>query len=107
MNFGRTRANLLDFHVTLSVPDVIPESPAEPMPVIILAPGDSQSMSFGRFGDWLTKETFGNIHSGRTELRFDARVTYTDIFEVDHEMECGGIFMHKTKTFRIDYNDAN
>lgn len=91
----------------ISVPDVIPESPAEPMPVTILAPSDSQSMAFDRFGDWLSKETFASIYSGKTEMRFDARVRYTDIFEVEHEMECGGIFMHKSKTFRIDYNDAN
>jgi hypothetical protein len=105
-NFGRTRANNINFNVSLTVPDLQPSAPAD-VPVTILAPDDVQSLRFGTFRSWLTKETFDNVSQGLTELRFDAKVAYTDIFDLPHATECGGVFMPKDRTFRIDYNRAS
>jgi hypothetical protein len=105
-NFGRTRGNNLIFYVSLTIPNLPPASP-DPSPVTVLAAGDIVTMPFSVFGEWLTRDSFTDIYSGKIEMRFDAKVTYTDIFDVDHSMECGGIFMHKSNTFRLEYNRAS
>jgi biopolymer transport protein ExbD len=105
-NFGRTRANNLKSSVTLTVPDVEPLSVEAPLDTV-LGPGDTQKVTFGTLAEWLTREKFEGVYQRKIELRFDAKVSYADIFEVTHMMECGGVYVRPNNFFRVDYNRAN
>jgi hypothetical protein len=105
-NFGRTRANNVRISASLTIPELPPSSP-EQMPVTILAPGDIDRLRFNTFGEWLTRQSMQDILDGRLELRFDAKVTYIDIFGLPHTTENGGIYMPRDRVFRLEYGRAD
>lgn len=104
-NFGRTRANNVKASISVSVPDAVPVSPA-PLPLMALAAGSSVNVPFDYFGKWLTKETMQAIIDGDAQLRFDATITYTDVFGLPHTTECGGAWIPSEHVFYMEYNRA-
>lgn len=104
-NFGRTRANNVKASISISVPDAVPISPA-PLPLMVLAAGGSVTVPFDYFEKWLTKETMQTIIDGRAQLRFDATITYTDVFGFPHTTECGGVWIPSDRVFCLEYNRA-
>jgi hypothetical protein len=96
-NFGRTRANNVRCSIRIIIPGV-PES-VPPRKPFILGPGASQSVTFSRFGEILTKETSDLILSGKIDLKFAGTVTYEDIFNESHTVNYQGLLDPLTGNF--------
>ena len=99
-NFGRTRAQNVRFEISLEIPGVPNSIP--PQAPITIGAGETQSLCFPRFAEFLTRETGEGIARGKIPLKFRGSVTYDDVFEDPHTFRCGGTFDHRTGTFRMD-----
>lgn len=99
-NFGPTRANNLRFSILLQIPQ-IPEMQVPALPTSVLGASDSITISFDRFREFLTHQTFLDIANGVTPLTFNGTITYTDVFDLSHTTKCSGTYDPPSNMFRI------
>ena len=97
-NFGRTRGTNVRYEISLSVDGN--HNPTRELEPAVLGPGETQSLRFGQFRDWLNDETFEAIVEGRTALTFKSKVSYDDIFGESHVTENSGTYMPADRVFR-------
>jgi hypothetical protein len=103
-NFGRTRGTNVRYEASLSVDgNHNPLTEAEPA---VLGPGETQSLRFGQFRDWLNEETFKAIVEGRASLTFKSKVTYDDTFGESHVSENSGTYVPDDRVFRQTFTRA-
>ena len=106
-NFGRTRANDVQFGAEIIIPNMRTIKPTDPpIPPMVLGPGQERSISFQKFNEVLTETMFNEICRGQTPLRFVAWATYGDVFGNLYLTRDSGIFDHRTLHFRIEQNIA-
>jgi len=98
-NFGRTRAKDVRCRARLIIPNV-PDYTSE-LPVIVLGPGQEQSISFSPFIDFLTKETFEQIISGKTRMQFEGWAVYEDVFGDSYTTRVAGTYEPRNRVFRV------
>jgi hypothetical protein len=104
-NFGRTRAKAVSFRVRLIIPDV-PDTFGPPLPSVVLAADQEQSISFERFRESLTEATFMDVAEGRITMRFESCLVYKDVFDSTYTTRDVGIFDPHTRTFRMEEQNA-
>jgi len=104
-NWGRTRATDVSFDVRMIIPGVI-DSPAAPLPLMVIGAGQEQSVSFQTFREHLTNNTFEDIAAGRVALQFVSWLVYKDVFGGSYTTRDVGIFNPRTVTFRIEEQNA-
>jgi len=97
-NFGRTRGANVRYEVSLSVDGN--HNPTQEMEPTVLGPGETKSLRFGQFRDWLNEETFKAIVEGRAALTFKSKVSYDDIFGESHVSEHSGTYMPADGVFK-------
>jgi hypothetical protein len=102
-NYGRTRGDRVDITCHMIVPDQT-SSAERSIPSAVLGAGAAQTVSFDKMSCWMKQETFLGICAGETQLRFEAEVTYFDVFGKRHRAKASGIFIPETCGFRMDAN---
>jgi hypothetical protein len=103
-NFGRTRAEDVGFKASLLAPGIVRK--ADQLPRIVLGPSQDQSVQFERFGRLLTMKMFQDILLGKQQLKFEAWVTYKDVFGSGYTSFYTGTFDHRLLGFTVDQQVA-
>jgi hypothetical protein len=106
-NVGRTRAT----HVKISLGVILeglPEEPAQVLPQITMGGGETQQVATERFSDFFDAKTASLVLTTHAiPLRFEARVTYKDVFAESHESRYTGTYDWETRSFHVDSQDSD
>jgi hypothetical protein len=105
-NFGHTRASNVALSLNILI-EGVPDSDSGRIPPITMGAGDEQTVSSGRFTEFLTFETARNVLSGKLPLHFETQALYQDVFGAAHRTFCAGRFEPRTGGFEITRQETN
>jgi len=106
-NFGRTRANSVKFDCTLVFPGM-PDQAAPELPEMVVAAGDTPTVSFDRFIQFMNLETFTKVVRMQIPLHFIAKVSYDDVFGNHHSSYAKGSLKDPVRRlFSVDETRAD
>lgn len=106
-NFGRTRANRVKFDCTLVFAGM-PDQAAPELPEMVVASGDTPTVTFDRFIEFMNLETFTKVVRMQILLQFVATVSYDDVFGNHHTSYAKGTLKDPVRRlFSVDETRAD